>query len=324
MAIIAVHGREIDVDIEKEISKYSWSRPKWRTDRLIACSPFRYDSSPSFYVYFEDTSSAFAGSWGDSGGGQFQKGHLIQLLAYLEDCSEEEIVDYLIEEYASDWDGESKLTLDLSRLKMKTKERGLDMKLLDSLAITSDYLLSRGISFETQRYYNNGYDEENNIVTFPYVTPNGRLAALKKRKTDSKLFFYAGGGIPMRELVFGIDLAHRDGHTRAIATEAEIDAEYAYEVTGILGIGVGTSSLSDEKTSVIMRSPITDLIIAADNDAAGEKLAIQFRKKLGGLVRLYTIDFPEGCKDLNDMTPQQLTEAIENKKAVETSLFNVA
>lgn len=323
MAIIQVHGREIDVDIEKEISKYSWSRPKWRTDRLIACSPFRYDSSPSFYVYFEDTATAFAGSWGDSGGGDFQKGHFTQLLAFLENCSEEEIVEYLLSEYASDWDGESKLEIDLSRLKMKTKERGLDMKLLDNLAITSEYLLGRGISYETQRYYNNGYDEEKNVVTFPYVTPNGRLAALKKRRTDSKMFFYAGGGIPMRELVYGIDLAYRDDHKIAIATEAEIDAEYAYEVTGILGIAMGTSSITDEKVSVIERSPIEELIIGSDNDEAGEKLKKQIIQKFG-MIRLYTIDIPEGCKDLNDMTPYQLTEAIKNKKAVETSLFNVA
>jgi DNA primase len=324
MAIIKVHGREIDVDVEKEIQKYSWDRPKWRADRLIACSPFRADSSPSFYVYFEDTATAFAGSWGDSGGGQFQKGHFTQLLAFLEDCSEEEIVEYLLSEYASDWDGVSKLEVDLSRLKIKTKERGLNMKLIEELTVRSEYLFKRGIAYETQDYYTIVYDEVKQLVMFPYLTPSGRLAALKKRRTDSKLFFYEGGGIPMRELVFGIDLAHRDNHKTAILTEAEIDAMYGHSSTGILGIGVGNSSLSDEKVSVIERSPIEHIIIAADNDAAGEKLKAQIIKKLGGMIRLSTITFPEGCKDLNDMTPIQLRQAIANKKAVEISLFNVA
>lgn len=323
MAIINVRGRDIDVDIEKELQQFDWYRPNWRPDRLIACSPFRHDSSPSFYVYLEDTATAFAGSWGDSGGGQYQKGHFTQLLSFLMDISEEEVFEYLCEEYASDWDGISKLSIDMSRLKMNTIERGLSMQLLKSVAKTSDYLRGRGISDATQEYYSNRYDEENGTVMFPYVTPNGKLAALKKRRTDSKFFMYERGGIPVRELVYGINLAHRDGHKTAIVTEAEIDAEYAYECTEILGIAMGTSAISDEKVSVIERSPIEELIIGSDNDEAGEKLKKQIIKKFG-LIRLYTIKIPEGCKDLNDMTPQQLREAIANKKAVETSLFNVA
>jgi DNA primase len=324
MAVISIKGREVDVDIEKELDQFVWNRAKWGTDRLIACSPFRYDSSPSFYVYLEDTATAFAGSWGDSGGGQFQKGHFTQLLSFLKDCSEEEIIDYLLEEYASDWDGESKLILDLSRLKVRGKTYGLDKALIEGFTGVSEYLRGRGITDEVQALYNVAYDPENSLVMFPYLTPNGRLAALKKRRTDSKMFFYAGGGVPMRELVYGIDLAHRDGIKTAVLTEAEIDAMYATSCTGILGIGVGTSSLSDEKVSVIMRSPLEEIIIASDNDEAGEKLKRQAVAKLSGIVKLYEIDMPEGCKDLNDMTPEQVREVIANKKALVPTLFNAA
>ncbi|WP_095021892.1 toprim domain-containing protein [Bacillus thuringiensis] len=324
MAVISIRGREVDVDIEKELDSFTWSRAKWGTDRLIACSPFRYDSSPSFYVYLEDTATAFAGSWGDSGGGEFQKGHFTQLLAFLKDCSEEEVIDYLLEEYASDWDGESKLVLDLSRLKIRGKTYGLDMNLIEGFTGASEYLRGRGITDEVQALYNVAYDPDNKLVMFPYLTPNGRLAALKKRRTDSKMFFYAGGGVPMRELVYGIDLAHRDDITTAVLTEAEIDAMYATSCTGILGIGVGTSSLSDEKVSVIMRSPLEEIIIASDNDEAGEKLKRHIIAKLSGIVKFYEIDMPEGCKDLNDMTPEQVREAIANKKALVPTLFNAA
>ncbi|ABY46807.1 toprim domain-containing protein [Bacillus mycoides] len=325
MAIISIRGRDVDVDVEREIEDYNWYRAKWSADRLIACSPFRYDSSPSFYVYLQDTATAFAGSWGDSGGGgEHQKGHFTQLLSFLRDCSEEEVIEYLLEEYASDWDGTTKLEIDLSRIKMKTEVRGLPMSLIEGLTVHSEYLHGRGVSYETQEYYTTVYDEAKGLVMFPYLTPNGRLAALKKRRTDSKMFFYEGGGVPMRELVYGIDLAHRDNHEIAIVTEAEIDAMYGYSVTGILGLGVGTSSLTKEKASVIRRSPIKELIIASDNDKAGEKLRKQIESEFSGAIRLYSIEFPDGCKDLNDMTPHQLTEAIANKKALEPALFKVA
>lgn len=326
MAIINIRGRDVDVDIEKEIEQYNWYRPKWSADRLIACSPFRYDSSPSFYIYLQDTATAFAGSWGDSGGGGIhQKGHFTQLLSFLRDSTEEEVIEYLLDEYASDWDGTSKLEIDLSRIKMKTEVRGLPMSLIEGLTVRSEYLLNRGVSYATQEYYTVAYDEAKSIVLFPYLTPNGRLAALKKRRTDSKMFFYEGGGVPMRELVYGIDLAHRDNHKIAILTEAEIDSMYGHTCTGILGIGVGTSSLSDEKVSVILRSPIEEIIIASDNDAAGEKLKSMIKKKLGGSnIRLSEIKIPDGCKDLNDMTPLQVQHAIENKKTLESALFNIA
>ncbi|WP_431819287.1 toprim domain-containing protein (plasmid) [Bacillus thuringiensis] len=325
MAIISIRGRDVDVDIEKELEDYNWYRAKWSADRLIACSPFRYDSSPSFYVYLQDTASAFAGSWGDSGGsGGHQKGHFTQLLSFLRDCSEEEVIEYLLEEYASDWDGTTKLEIDLSRIKMKEEVRGLPMELIRGLSVFSPYLLNRGVCEKAQKYYTTVFDEEKQLVMFPYLTPNGRLAALKKRRIDSKMFFYEGGGVPMRELVFGIDLAHRDNHKIGIVTEAEIDAMYGYSVTGILGLGVGTSSLTKEKASVIRRSPIEELIIASDNDKAGEKLRKQIEECFSGEIRLYSIEFPDGCKDLNDMTPQQLTEAIANKKALAPALFKVA
>ncbi|PFJ10223.1 DNA primase, partial [Bacillus cereus] len=105
-------------------------------------------------VYLEDTATAFAGSWGDSGGGEFQKGHFTQLLAFLMDCSEEEVIDYLLEEYASDWDGESKLHLDMSRLKIRGKTYGLDMNLIEGFTGASEYLRSRGITDEVQALYN--------------------------------------------------------------------------------------------------------------------------------------------------------------------------
>lgn len=324
MAIIKIRDYDVDVDIERELSNFNWYRAKWHSDRLIACSPFRYDSSPSFYVYLEDTSTAFAGSWGDSGGdGDFQKGHLAQLLAFLTDCTEHEIEEYLLDEYASEWNGEGGLTLDMSNLVLQKSEVYLDMGLVEEFTGSSEYLRGRGITDEVQALYNVAYDEEKSEVLFPYVLPNGRLAALKKRRTDSKAFFYEGGGRAMRELVYGIDISHRDDEEIAIITEAEIDAMYATVCTGILGIGVGTSSFSDEKADVIRRSPLKEIIIASDNDKAGEKLKAQIIQKLGGLVQLYTIRIPDGKKDLNDMTEEEVRYAIEHKEAVVPTLFGV-
>ncbi|WP_230116380.1 hypothetical protein [Bacillus velezensis] len=67
MPTLILNGRHVDVDIRYELEQFEWTRPTWTEDRLLAASPFRYDRTPSFYVYLEDTASAKAGYWGDSG-----------------------------------------------------------------------------------------------------------------------------------------------------------------------------------------------------------------------------------------------------------------
>jgi hypothetical protein len=322
MANIKIRGRLVDVDIERELNRFTWYRAKWGRDRLIACSPFRYDSSPSFYVYTEDTSTAFAGSWGDSGGEEeYKQGHFTRLLAFLMDVTEDEAVDYILSEYSSEWDGETELFLNMDKLRISTGRKLLSYDELEPFKGYSEYLQGRGVGEAVQRLYNVGYDPIKKQVLFPYVLPNGKLAALKKRSTESKIFSYAQGGAPIRELVYGLDIAYRDGNKVAIMAEAEIDAMYATDVLGILGLGVGNSSLSDEKADAIKRSPIEELIIGSDNDEAGEKLKRQIIGKLTGHIKISTIQHLEGRKDLNDYMPQELRSIIEKRKALVPTLF---
>ena len=85
MTVIKIQGRQVDVDIEGELRLFPWERDRWTADKLIACSPFRTDSHPSFFVSLE------TGGWGDSGGmGEFESGRLNDLLGYLRGTSPEE------------------------------------------------------------------------------------------------------------------------------------------------------------------------------------------------------------------------------------------
>ena len=62
MPIIKVAGRSIDVDVKEELMQYEWRRAKFTEDKIIACSPFRDDNSPSFVV---SHSGEFAGVFYD-------------------------------------------------------------------------------------------------------------------------------------------------------------------------------------------------------------------------------------------------------------------
>lgn len=318
MALVDVQGHTIDVDIEREISSYDWFRPKWRPERLIACSPFRYDTSPSFYVYFEDTATAKAGSWGDSGGtGDHKKGGLVTLLAYLRKETEYETIEYLLAEYASEYTSEDELELDFRRWQEELAPTPLDRSILEPYRKQHEYLLKRGISLETLELFGCGFDSKKNAVTIPWFYPDGRLANVKYRRVDSKLFFYEKGAIPIRELVFGMDVVYREDHKIAVLSEAEIDAMYVRSATGYGAIGVGTNKLSDEKVSQIVRSPIEELVIFADNDDAGEELKKQAIRMLAPYVTIRVVNYPKKYKDPNDIKDvDELREYIEKAEIV--------
>ncbi len=126
MPILNLGGRSVDVDIRYELEQFDWTRPTWGGERLLAASPFRYDRTPSFYVYLEDTVSAKAGYWGDSGAydEEFARGGFVKLLAFLRGETEDDAIDYLLETYAPAAEG-GRLTLRLPKLKAVTKQEPL-------------------------------------------------------------------------------------------------------------------------------------------------------------------------------------------------------
>src|SRR5699024_3694726 len=94
MAIIRIQGRQVDVDIIAELSAYDWGdRARWSSDKLIASSPFRSDSVPSFYVILD---GEYAGVWGDSGAvGDYEKGGFVKLLTILRGETYEDYAKYI-------------------------------------------------------------------------------------------------------------------------------------------------------------------------------------------------------------------------------------
>lgn len=325
MAMIKVRECNVDVDIEKEISEYSWSRARWMPDRLIACSPFRYDSSPSFYVYFYDTATARAGAWGDSGGeDDYKKGTFVKLLAFLRNESEFETEEYLLATYAREYTEDDEIAVDFSRLRTYSKPLGLRKDFLDTFSPPSDYLAGRGVSEAIQREMDIRYDSKKRAVVIPWHFADGRLANAKYRHVDSKIFYYAEG-YPVLELVYGIHAINRKDAKSAVLVEAEIDALFIKSVTDTEAIAAGTSKLSNEKAELIARSSLEEIIILADNDKAGRELEQQAIDKLSRYgIRIKVAKHLEGFKDANDYQGEhiaKLQNIINEAETVGFSLF---
>lgn len=302
MTLIRIIGHTLDIDIRAELEQFEWTRPTWTDEKLVAASPFRYDRTPSFYVYLRDTPSAPAGSWGDSGAydSDYAKGGIVKLLSFLRNETEEETIDYLIETYSNDYSDDTLPKLAVPKLTTSKRLQPLDESILDDYNRGHPYLTRRGISEKVQRKMGVGYDHSSRAITIPWRFPNGRLANVKYRKIYGKAFWYRKDAIPIRRLVYGINLIYNHAAKEAVLCEAEIDA-MSWWVAGVPAVATGGVSFTNEQRDIIIRSPIEQLYVATDNDKAGKKLRRQVPKELNGYINVYDVYIPREYKDANDV-----------------------
>lgn len=296
MPNISVNGRQVDVDITAELSQYEWTRARWTSDKLLAGSPFRIDLHPSFMCNLD---GEFAGTFIDSGGTDpdYSSGNFVKLLAFLRDESYEETAEYLIETYAAPEQTDSFTMPTLQLAQGPRQPIAIDEAIIGRHRGISEYLRDeRGISERVQRFF--GVGSTANAVLLPWRHADGRLATVKYRRTDSKLFWYARDAEPVKRCVFGIDKIWRHELREAVICEGEIDAMSWY-VAGQAAIATGGANVTQRQIDLIRASPLESVILVADNDEAGEKWARTLTEGLRGSVRLSKVTIPIG-KDSNE------------------------
>lgn len=300
MAEVKVYHKLVNVDIMELLEDFTWVRPRWTEDKLIAASPFRYDSTPSFFV---NLTGDYAGTWGDSGAydPEWESGNLPKLLAFLRNETYEEACEYLLKRfgYHEKFAG-NEIELPPVEISTKTRHITLTEEELAEYQFRHPYLeRQRGIPEKVQRFFGVGYSKADKAIVIPWRYPNGSLANYKFRKVRGKAFWYRRNGAPIRSLVFGIDKVYKYGLKEVVVSEAEIDA-MSWWSARTPAIALGSASLSDKQVDIIRKSPIETLIISTDNDAAGRKIKRQLTEAMAGYVRLKTKEIPEGYKDANE------------------------
>ena len=106
-------------------------------------------------------------------------------------------------------------------------------------------------------------------MTKSYILTSHAKERIRQRYGIESVHWYAKGGVPVRELIYGLDVVYRQRAAVAVITEAEIDAmSAAMAVAGesYIGIATGGSKFSREKAELLMRSPLERLIVASDNE----------------------------------------------------------
>src|SRR5690625_143056 len=176
LTIINIRNHSVEIDIEAELREYNFGHnARWTTSKLIASSPFRDDRAPSFFVNFE---GEYAGTWADSGAidYEYSRGNFVKLIALLRGITYEEAGDYLLEKYGALHEIKPNKTIRLTKPKIREPARYTFIENTPIVETTSPYLLSRGISEETQEKFGTGYNENHRGFTAIPWYFRGRLA----------------------------------------------------------------------------------------------------------------------------------------------------
>jgi twinkle protein len=191
-----------------------------------------------------------------------------------------------------------------------------------------EWFSDRGIKEATLARNKIGYESvyigqvENNVsaIRFPYYR-NGEIINVKSRDLD-KNFTLVGHA----EIIFyGLDDVEGDA---AIIVEGEID-KLSLEEAGFkncLSVPHGapsikskdyTSKFSFLENCEVFLEKLKTIVLAVDNDEPGKKLEEELARRLGQ-YRCKRVEWPEGCKDANDVLvkfgPNTLTNCIKEAR----------
>jgi len=178
--------------------------------------------------------------------------------------------------------------------------------------VLREWFAKRGISESIVKRYSialqNVYlpqrEEEVLCIVFPY-TRNDDVVNLKYRSLEGKDFRQVGGA---EKVLYGLDDLTESW---AVIVEGECD-KLALAVAGIANalsvpdgappVGSKPSAQKFEylSTCALQLDPLIKITLAVDADAAGQTLQTELARRLGP-ERCWRVQWPEGCKDANDV-----------------------
>lgn len=204
------------------------------------------------------------------------------------------------------------ISLDYGRGKKQSKqieyisEKELDRyryyhKYWDKRGITDDYIIE---------LFDLGYDFETNCITFPIRDTKGNCLFVARRSVATKWFNYPKGAEKPLYGLYEIEKDLMDSYLEddhypreVIVTESMLDALSFWQIgkyaVALNGVG------NELQFKQLREMPCRKLILATDNDKAGQDARMNIRKNVKNKIITEYI-FPKGKKDANECTAKQL------------------
>lgn len=188
---------------------------------------------------------------------------------------------------------------------------------------TYKYFYERGFTKKTLQDFRIGRDLEKKTVTVPVFHQDGRLAGVIGRYIDpnrpknSRYAVYEFSKSSTLYPIHKFEPKIWKGKKVAILVEGILDGLWLHQCGHSEGLAMLGNELSPKQTSIIKDLDIDILILAVDDDKGGVIAKDIIKKQLKDTVTYKDVVYPKGCKDVQEMTKEQIDTMIDqclNKK----------
>ena len=175
---------------------------------------------------------------------------------------------------------------------------------LDKYRYTHPYMYQRGLTDEIIELFDIGYDRDMQAITFPVRDVHGNCLFIARRSVKTKFFNYPEG---VEKPLYGLYEFYRmipEPSDDIIVCESMFDALSFWTVDKY---AVALNGLGNELQFKQLRNlPCREIILATDMDERGLKARERIRKNMQNTKIIAEYFFPEGRKDANDCTKEEL------------------
>lgn len=176
---------------------------------------------------------------------------------------------------------------------------------LEKYRFTHPYMYKRGLTDKVIDYFDIGFDVERQSLTFPVRDKFGDVLFIQRRSVQGKQFLNDETKLK-GETLFGLHEVYKnlDWIKEVLVVESPIDALYSW-VHRRPAVAQMQAVPTPSQIELLNKLPVTRIISGHDNDDAGRKGAEKLSKGLQNKM-YFRINFPEGKKDLNEFTPDEM------------------
>ena len=200
---------------------------------------------------------------------------------------------------------------------------------LDSYRYIHPYMYKRGLTDEIIDIFDIGYDKDTDCITFPVRDIHGNTLFIARRSVKTKYFNYPQG---VEKPLYGLyeisqywkgeyntDVSDKFGMLHdirdyarpyigeVIVCESMLDALKFWTVGKFAVALNGTGS--ELQIKQLNELPCREIILCTDMDEAGMNARYKLKKRIKDKILMQYI-LPEGRKDANDCTPEELKNLV--------------
>jgi len=169
----------------------------------------------------------------------------------------------------------------------------------------SNYIFQRGFSKEILKKYEIGYDKKTKDIIIPARDENGRLVGIIRRSTTGGIKYTNSLGFQKKSFLFGLNkVIINTENKRIFVVEGPLDTIWMAQA-GLPAVGLLGSDMTDMQAQLLIKNFIT-VVLMLDNDKAGKEGMEMARKKLLGKVTVLKGVIPEGRKDVQEMSMEEM------------------